>query len=76
MSEKLISIIIPTFNGAKCISDTVTGIHDLLVSSGQKHEIVVVDDCSQDSVFDVVFCFECNFKRDSFSRIWRQSYYF
>jgi polyisoprenyl-phosphate glycosyltransferase len=63
MSEKLISIIIPTFNGAKCISDTVTEIHDLLVSSGQKHEIVVVDDCSQDSVFDVVLNLKINIVR-------------
>ena len=48
MSSPL-SIIIPVFNEAKCIAQTLSKLNDILVKSNFKYEIIVVDDGCTDN---------------------------
>lgn len=52
MREKKLSIVIPTYNGAEFLSDTL----DSILSQGMNDEIevVVCDDLSADDTFDIV----------------------
>ena len=50
MKSKLVSIIIPTYNSSKFISET---IHSILNQTYQNFEIIVIDDCSTDNTFSI-----------------------
>jgi len=53
--NKKVSIIIPTYNGAKYIKET---IDSCLNQSYKNIEIIVVDDCSSDSTVDILKSYE------------------
>ena len=44
-----LSLVIPAHNEEGCIEETVRAHHDALGHAGIDHEILVVNDCSQDS---------------------------
>ena len=51
MKSKLVSIIIPTYNSSKFISET---IHSILNQTYQNFEIIVIDDCSTDNTLSIL----------------------
>lgn len=54
MSTKNLTIIIPVYNEAKCISKTINTIKTVLLESDIEHEIIVVDDGSTDSSGSII----------------------
>ena len=57
-TNPLVSVIIPTFNSAKFISQT---LESLLYQTMKNFEVVVVDDCSTDNSVEVVRSFSNRF---------------
>lgn len=51
MSEKLVSIITPTYNCAKFIARTIDSVQ---AQTYQNWEMIIVDDCSQDNTKEIV----------------------
>ena len=49
-----LSIVIPSYNEAESIPETIHQIHDLLIQSKIEHEIFVVNDNSNDNTEDVL----------------------
>lgn len=56
----LVSIIMPNWNCGKFVGET---IHSVQSQSYQNWELVIIDDCSQDSSFDVIKTFAKDDKR-------------
>ena len=54
-SPPLISVILPVYNCAAFISDTM---HSILNQTIQDFEIIVIDDCSTDNTVDVIQKFD------------------
>jgi dolichol-phosphate mannosyltransferase len=54
MSRKILSIVIPAHNEEGSIGETVTVLHDVLVSYQIPHEIVVVNDHSSDATGNIL----------------------
>ncbi len=50
--KELLSVVIPTYNEKDNIAPLITGVHEAL--SGCDHEIIIVDDNSQDGTIDIV----------------------
>lgn len=46
--ETVVSIIIPAYNEENAVREEVEAVRKVMVSNGIAHEIIVVDDCSQD----------------------------
>jgi len=55
MNEKLVSIILPTYNGEKYIYQS---IESCLKQSYNNLELIIVDDCSKDRTAEIVHSFE------------------
>lgn len=51
-SEPLVSCIIPAFNEAENIVPLLETLHDILQQQGFRHELIVVDDGSQDATVE------------------------
>lgn len=52
---KKISFVIPCYNSEKTISNVVNEIRTTVQKRGQdKYEIILVNDCSKDNVWDVI----------------------
>jgi dolichol-phosphate mannosyltransferase len=49
-----LSIVIPAYNEAEVIADTVGGVTNVLGDEGIDYEVVVVDDASEDGTGDIV----------------------
>ena len=47
-----LSVIIPVYNEEKSVRDTILGLHDIL--NEIEHEIIVVNDCSDDNTSEVL----------------------
>ena len=43
-----VSVLVPAFNEAAAIAQTITGVKDALTRAGLEHEIIVIDDGSSD----------------------------
>lgn len=54
MSEKMISVIIPSFNEEKMIEKTAKVIHNLLFNALIEHVLIFVDDGSMDSTWEKI----------------------
>lgn len=63
MRSPLVSVIIPTFNSEKYISDTIASVQK---QTYQNWEIVIVDDCSTDRTQDIVLDFSKSDERIKF----------
>ncbi|MHC1776984.1 MAG: glycosyltransferase family 2 protein [Lentimicrobium sp.] len=50
----MLSIIIPAYNEAESITDTIKGIHEELVKENILHEILVINDNSRDRTLEVL----------------------
>lgn len=55
MDEKLVSIIMPTYNCAKFIGETIKSV---IAQTYSNFELIIVDDCSKDNTKDVVNSFD------------------
>lgn len=55
MNEELVSIIMPTYNCAKFIGETIKSV---IAQTYSNFEIIIVDDCSKDNTKDVVNSFD------------------
>ncbi len=51
MSDKLISIVLPTFNGARFISESIDSI---LNQTYRNWELIIVNDCSTDNTLEII----------------------
>ena len=51
---ELFSVVIPARDEADCIAGMVRSVHEALVERGIAHEILVVDDGSRDSTWEVL----------------------
>ena len=51
MKEKLISVIMPTYNCGKFIGETIKTVEN---QTYKNWELIIVDDCSKDNTKDVV----------------------
>src|SRR6185437_13677703 len=51
---KEFSIIIPVFNSASCLQDTVNKIIPVVEKFGKEYEIILVDDGSRDNSWEVI----------------------
>jgi len=60
MEEKLVSIITPTYNCGKYISQTIESI---LKQTYRNWEMIIVDDCSSDDTKEIVEKYKCKDKR-------------
>jgi len=49
-----LSVVIPAYNEARCIADTLASIHAYAVEGGRPGEVIVVDDGSHDGTSDIV----------------------
>ncbi|MDZ4845827.1 MAG: glycosyltransferase family 2 protein [Chitinophagales bacterium] len=49
-----LSVVIPAYNEAESITETVTGIRDKLNQDGISHEIIVINDNSKDNTLEVL----------------------
>jgi glycosyltransferase involved in cell wall biosynthesis len=47
-AEVLISVVIPVFNEARTVGNMIRRVKSVTERTGFRHEIIVVDDCSQD----------------------------
>ena len=54
MKNELVSIIMPTYNCAKFINETIKSV---LNQTYENWELVIVDDCSNDNTEEVVVSF-------------------
>ncbi|MFA5088786.1 MAG: dolichyl-phosphate beta-glucosyltransferase [Candidatus Omnitrophota bacterium] len=54
MTLESISVVIPAYNEADCIQNTLCQVHDYLCRHFSRHEIIVVDDGSTDSTREKV----------------------
>lgn len=70
MESPLVSVIIPTFNSEKYISDTIVSVQK---QTYQNWEIVIVDDCSTDRTQDIILNFSKSDKRIKFYPLERNS---
>jgi len=52
-NEMLLSVVIPIFNEEPTISDVIGRLRTTMQKIGFKHEIIVVDDCSQDRSLEI-----------------------
>lgn len=50
----MLSVILPSYNEAKCINKAYTVINSLLVESGIEGEFIFVDDGSQDETYEII----------------------
>lgn len=55
MDEELVSIIMPTYNCAKFIGETIKSV---IAQTYSNFELIIVDDCSKDNTEDVVNSFD------------------
>lgn len=55
MKEELVSIIMPTYNCAKFIGETIKSV---IAQTYSNFELIIVDDCSKDNTKDVVNSFD------------------
>ena len=55
MNEELVSIIMPTYNCAKFIGETIKSV---IAQTYSNFELIIVDDCSKDNTKDVVNSFD------------------
>ena len=55
MNEELVSIVMPNYNGAAFISETVGSV---LAQTYKNWELLFVDDCSTDSALDIISKFD------------------
>jgi dolichol-phosphate mannosyltransferase len=53
-SGRLISVVIPVYNEAECIANTVQVVQKVLESANFEYEILVVDDGSTDETLELV----------------------
>lgn len=58
--EKLISIITPSFNSEKFISETIQSVQN---QTYKNWELLIVDDCSEDKTVEIIEAFVQNDKR-------------
>ena len=49
--DKLVSIVLPTYNGQKYIKDAIDSV---LAQSYQNWELIIVNDCSQDNTLKII----------------------
>ena len=68
MKNELVSIIMPTYNCAKFINETIKSV---LNQTYENWELVIVDDCSNDNTEEVVASF--NDKRIKYNRLEKNS---
>lgn len=68
MKNELVSIIMPTYNCAKFINETIKSV---LNQTYENWELVIVDDCSNDNTEEVVVSF--NDKRIKYNRLEKNS---
>ena len=61
-----LSIVIPARNEEGCIESTITSLHDTLVAHGILHEILVIDDDSQDNTSKVLSSLSAKIKELKF----------
>jgi glycosyltransferase involved in cell wall biosynthesis len=52
-NEMLLSVVIPIFNEEPTIGDVIGRLRATMQKTGFKHEIIVVDDCSQDRSLEI-----------------------
>lgn len=57
MEKLLISIILPTYNGAKWIEKAIQSV---LAQSFADHEFIIINDCSTDNTEDIILKFKDN----------------
>ena len=60
----LISVIIPVKNGSKYIAEAIKGIQ----KQNMNVEIIVVDDCSNDTTVEIAKLFDCKIVRHDVSK--------
>jgi glycosyltransferase involved in cell wall biosynthesis len=53
-NEMLLSVVIPIFNEEPTIGDVITRLKATMQKIGLKHEIIVVDDCSEDRSLEIL----------------------
>lgn len=68
--QSLVSIIIPTFNSARFISETVQSVKN---QTHQNWEMIVVDDCSEDNTFEIIKNFAKTDSRIKFFQLQKNS---
>lgn len=56
MSEIKVSVIVPVYNTAKCIEDTIQSVRSQTM---QDWELILVDDCSTDCSVEIMERYEC-----------------
>jgi glycosyltransferase involved in cell wall biosynthesis len=59
----LVSIVTPTYNSAKYITETITSVQK---QTHQNWEMILVDDCSSDNTIDLIKSFITNDNRYNF----------
>jgi glycosyltransferase involved in cell wall biosynthesis len=52
--KRLVSIVIPTYNEATAIENTIRTVNTTLEGSGISHEMIVVDDGSRDGTYQIL----------------------
>jgi glycosyltransferase involved in cell wall biosynthesis len=52
-NEMLLSVVIPIFNEEPTIGDVIGRLKTTMQKIGFKHEIIVVDDCSEDRSLEI-----------------------
>ena len=67
MKNELVSIIMPTYNCAKFIKETIESV---ISQTYENWELVIIDDCSNDNTEEVVASF--NDKRIKYYRLEQQ----
>ncbi|SDW11569.1 glycosyltransferase family 2 protein [Flavobacterium degerlachei] len=70
MESPLVSVIIPTFNSEKFISDAIFSVQN---QSYLNWEIILVDDCSTDATLSIVSEMALNDKRIKYSKLSKNS---
>lgn len=70
MKTPLVSIIIPTFDSEKYISDTIASVQK---QTYQNWEMILVDDCSTDATQDIILAFLKTDKRIQFHPLEKNS---
>ncbi len=50
----MVSIVVPTYNSEKCLAGFFDEVHELFSKEGIAHEFIFVDDCSNDSSWQII----------------------